>query len=562
MFIRCVSRLCVLAVLMVATPGILLAQQDNWLGGAGGWSYGYNWSLGSPPVAGDIVSIDSGSFDSVTLDTSPPMINSLTLGTKCCYSYLTDNGAIRTLNVTSNLHVGQYGHMYLYGTTVTAGSLTNDSQVYISNNASLQLGSLTNNSFFLLNSGTSATLNSQPGGGISDVALGADYEIFGTFKAGAVSAFNNLNSVEGTLVLFNGQSTVATPGNGPLAVSSSGIVAVESLQVVGDVSNSGIFATSYYGGGNGALTVNNTLTNNVGGTFGPYGNLDVASVGALNNSGTVHVGTGATLNLTNQPAGITDVVAGSSFDLAGTFNAGANNGFYQLANVDGTLILENGQTTTTTPSSGTFTVGSAGYVEVKSGTTFNIIGSVIANGILSFNDPLPTTVNITGMLTNLGGQVNVVGPTAFLSVGGIGNGGMLTLPEGSTVSVANGFYQLANGTLGETIGANGFAIISVNGGLVMLDGTLDVLLDPGYNPAVGSTYEFLLFSPGALSGTFASIQNDIFNGGTEKWVVVYNDAGGYVELVAASAAPEPGTFLLLGSGLLGLAYSGRRRWRR
>jgi len=147
-------------------------------------------------------------------------------------------------------------------------------------------------------------------------------------------------------------------------------------------------------------------------------------------------------------------------------------------------------------------------------------------------------------------------------VGGIGNGGMLTLPEGSTVSVANGFYQLANGTLGETIGANGFAIISVNGGLVMLDGTLDVLLDPGYNPAVGSTYEFLLFSPGALSGTFASIQNDIFNGGTEKWVVVYNDAGGYVELVAASAAPEPGTFLLLGSGLLGLAYSGRRRWRR
>ena len=101
------------------------------------------------------------------------------------------------------------------------------------------------------------------------------------------------------------------------------------------------------------------------------------------------------------------------------------------------------------------------------------------------NDPFPTTVNITGTLTNLGGQVNVVGPTAFLNVGGIGNSGVLTLPEGSTVNLANGSYQLASGTLGEAIGENGFAIISVNGGLVLLDGTLDVLLDSGFNPAVG-----------------------------------------------------------------------------
>jgi hypothetical protein len=102
-------------------------------------------------------------------------------------------------------------------------------------------------------------------------------------------------------------------------------------------------------------------------------------------------------------------------------------------------------------------------------------------------------------------------------------------------------------------------VINVDGS-ALLDGTLDILLQGGFNPSVGATYKFLNFTPGELSGIFAYIENDIFNGGTEKWGIDYDNADGFVELIAEpNQVPEPATLLVLIPGLLGMGYGLRRK---
>jgi len=93
-----------------------------------------------------------------------------------------------------------------------------------------------------------------------------------------------------------------------------------------------------------------------------------------------------------------------------------------------------------------------------------------------------------------------------------------------------------------------------------LNGTLNVLLQGGFNPRVGSIFQFLFANPGQINGTFANIQNDFFNNDTEKWLVTYDNADGIVELTAEQApVPEPATLLVLIPGLFGVGYGLRRK---
>jgi len=540
----------VLLAFVFGAANFTFSQTDNWLGGTGYWSNGSNWSAGLPIASSDVV-INSGGTDLVYFDTGTA-INSLTIGNDgfCPCSDL-ETATTLTLDVAGPTLIAQTGSLGINGGTVNTSSLVLHS-----------FGSV------VISSGTLNLTNQL--GGLTNIPFGAYVDIAGGFNdvLGGSSGFAHMTSVAGELILENGQTITITPNGGLLSVNTPYTnldVSNNSYVIInGDVHNFGgseVSVDSFPGNSGSRLDVTGNFFNDAGSYFILANAGSVVNFGSFTNKGAAFIT--ASLNLTNQPNGITDVVAGSQIFLVGnleTFTAGPNNALYQLTSVEGTLGLENSQTTTSTPIKGTFTIGSAGYVEVATGTTFNINGNVVIDpgGTLSINDPFPTGVNITGTLTNNGGHVNVVGPNGFLNAGGIGNGGLLTLPEGSTVNLASGFYQLAKGTLGETIGASGFSILAVNGGLVMLDGKLDVMLDPGFNPAIGTIYKFLLFNDGALSGTFSTIDKQPFNNGTEYWVVNYDNANGYVSLTAESV-PEPSSLWLLGSGLLSVAYGVRRR---
>ena len=152
------------------------------------------------------------------------------------------------------------------------------------------------------------------------------------------------------------------------------------------------------------------------------------------------------------------------------------------------------------------------------------------------------TVNVTSgggidplVLTN-GGTINIDGTSKFV----VGAGGM----------PGQGFTVLSNGTLGEMIfSASDFGVINVTGAVNLAMGsTLDVLLQNGYDPTNGTVIKFLNFTPGQLTGTFGTIVNDIFNNGTQMWVLV--PGSGFLEL-EAEAVMSGGTDFWKGGTTIG-----------
>jgi fibronectin-binding autotransporter adhesin len=682
-----------LALRMVAIPLALLswgvvcsqAQTDvSWNGGSGNWNTPGDWSGGVVPNNGSgktyDVTISNGEAETVTLNLGVT-ISDLTLGADAILQSaqgdslaiasggtLTNDGTILFNTTGSNITIASGGTLANNGTleleaagetlsvtgtttnavgatiTIEGGSAAtftgnvNNSGTFATGfsggnntvtvtgtftNASgatlelegagdvMNVNALSNSGTLTLDSGTTLTITGG-GNGVTDVAAGTTYNIGGTFnvKNGTTttSALAKLTSVEGALNLQNGQTNTITPTGGTLTIASGGsinlsetVASTTTLSITGNVSNSGSFTTGFSGGTN-TVNVSGTFTNAAGAML-ELESTDSVNVGALSNFGTIQIGaspgSGATLTITGGGLGVTDIAAGSAINLDGSFNV-VNSGkttsaLGSLNSVEGALTIQNGQTTSITPTSGTLTIASSGSIGISdraaSTTTLSITGNVSNSGSFTTGFSGGTnTVNVSGTFTNAaGGNVILYSSTDNVNVNAFSNSGNLQIGSavgsGTTLTITGGGQGVTDIVEGSTITLFGNLNV-VNSGkttsalanLSAVAGELNLMNDQatavtpsGGTLTIASTGNLELSGTDASTTSLAitgSVSNSGgfttgFSGGTNTVTVTgtfTNNSGGVLELYAGSGVgtgtdlvsiatlTNAGTVTLTGSG--------------
>jgi len=478
--------------LAIASPKLLHAQ-DKWTNPAGrNWSNGANWSTGSPPPPGE------ETVAQFSLDAAVP------------YTVLVDqtisssNGHMPTFNVQNDEVV-----VNLNGQHVNQNQFTPVSPVVVSSQAG-QTSSLT------LANGSLETV-------VAPLVVGGT----GGTSTLSLNSMSVTFPVEGGFFEFNGSAGCVT----------------NYIQIGTTVSN---YDTGL-GFGATNTTINGGSDYSAGNGIGFYGNVSLTSTSIKSDEGDILFG-GSAL------ASGTSLVASYLFCLGTApdeYQFGGNNGGYPATfpaggGVSG-VLQANGCTISAV---GGMLIGCSGAIGRLTATACTINSGVIVQSPFQLPPENMLWVGIggTGIAEFLGGTslstaqcyVGLNGGNGTIIVSGAGTnwsqtdggtivqnglvqidtdaewtdltGGMINL-SGGTLSVLSGarvhvsqFYESVGSSL--EIGLDGAGVVA-NGqlnvnGTAEFAGTLDVILENGFQPTIGE--QFQLFTFGSESGQFTSLE--------------------------------------------------------
>ena len=396
----------------------------------------------------------------------------------------------------------------LDGATISGGTLeTSGSNAFIetvSGGADVLNGvTISSGSTVEINSGTTLTLGGTvTNSGTLSVANGATLEVTGTFDNSGTIALNSTGNATDLMIAGNatlsGNGKVTHSNNSGNAIVSNGAAATLT-NVNNTISGAGTIGDSHLTLINqGTINANDSVAliiNTGSNTITNSGTLEATSTGGLDIDSNVSNSTTIEALGTNAIVVIESVITNTA---TGVILASGTNATVELDGATisgGTLETSGSNAFIETVSGGAdvlngVTISSGSTVEINSGTTLTLGGTVTNSGTLLVNGG---TLNINGAVT--GGMVEIEGKGTVTSTANETVAELNTVST-ATLAISSGTFTITNGT---GAGVQAGTISVANGATLEVTGTFDNSGTIALN-STGNATDLMIAGNATLSG--------------------------------------------------------------